>query len=413
MRNSVYIILLISLLMQSNAILGQDSLVPQKDIIDVLFAKKKLKKPAVADSLVIKKLYPSYLPIIGYNPALGMVFGVGVSAGMLTGNKKTTHVSSALANVSVTTKKQINFNARATVYLPNDEWILQSDFRFLIFSQPTYGLGINFMNGQDGLEGAQPMSFNYLRLYQNVYKRIVGRWYAGIGINYDGHTAIEDKNLDTVLPGIIKTSHYTYSVANNLPINKYHTMGITFNGLYDNRDNAVNPMNGSFAQLSFRLNPEFLSTKASSSLYYEYRTYFALRKTVQQQHTIALWTWGQFQTSGTLPYLALPSITWDMYNRSGRGYIQGRLRGENFWYGEAAYRMPLTANGLFGAVAFFNLSTASNQLYKQKLGDDFAPGYGFGFRIKMDKKTNTNITIDYGIGRNGNSGIYFNLQEAF
>jgi hypothetical protein len=31
----------------------------------------------------------------------------------------------------------------------------------------------------------------------------------------------------------------------------------------------------------------------------------------------------------------------------------------------------------------------------------------------MDKKTNTNITIDYGIGRNGNSAIYFNLQEAF
>ncbi|TAH09564.1 MAG: hypothetical protein EAZ12_06320, partial [Sphingobacteriia bacterium] len=65
--------MLISLLLQSNAILGQDSLVPQKDIIDVIFAKKKLKKPAVADSLVIKKLYPSYLPIIGYNPALGMV----------------------------------------------------------------------------------------------------------------------------------------------------------------------------------------------------------------------------------------------------------------------------------------------------------------------------------------------------
>jgi hypothetical protein len=52
-------------------------------------------------------------------------------------------------------------------------------------------------------------------------------------------------------------------------------------------------------------------------------------------------------------------------------------------------------------------------LYKQKLGDNFAPGYGLGFRIKMDKKTNTNITIDYGIGRNGNSAIYFNLQEAF
>ena len=400
-------------MVRTNIILGQDSLVAQKDIVEVLFGNKKAKKKTVADSLVIKKLYPSYLPIVGYNPALGLVAGVGVSAGMLTGNKQTTHVSSALANVSVTTKQQINFNARATVYMPNDGWILQSDFRFLIFSQPTYGLGINFINGQDGSEGAQPMKFNYLRLYQNVYKRIAGRWYAGLGINYDGHSKIEDLNLDTVLPGINKTAHYTYSVANNLPINKYHTFGITFNGIYDSRDNAVNPMNGSFAQLSYRVNVGLLSSSPSSSIYYEYRHYYAFRKTAQQQHTLALWTWGQFQTSGTLPYLALPSITWDMYNRSGRGYIQGRLRGENMWYGEAAYRMPLSANGLFGAVAFFNLTTASNQLYKQKLGDDFAPGFGIGFRIKMDKKTNTNIAIDYGIGRNGNSGIYFNLQEAF
>lgn len=392
---------------------AQDTLVPQKDIVDILFAKRKLKKPIENDSLVKGKLYPSYLPVIGYNPALGGVIGVGVSAGLLTGNKKTTHVSSVLANATVTTKKQINFNARATIYLPNDEWILQSDFRLLIFSQPTHGLGINFMNSKDGSERAQPMKFNYLRLYQNVFKRIAGRWYAGLGINYDGHTSIKDEKLDTTAPGINYTSHYDYSIKNNFPINAYHTLGITFNALYDSRDNAVNAMNGSYAQLSYRVNPGFISSQASSSIYYEYRTYFAVKKTVQHQHTIALWTWGQFLTNGKLPYLALPSITWDMYNRSGRGYIQGRLRGESIWYGEAEYRMPLTQNGLLGAVAFFNLTTASSEQNKQKLGDEFAPGYGLGFRIKIDKKTNANISVDYGIGRNGNSGIYFNLQEAF
>jgi hemolysin activation/secretion protein len=102
-----------------------------------------------------------------------------------------------------------------------------------------------------------------------------------------------------------------------------------------------------------------------------------------------------------------------MYNRSGRGYIQGRIRGENFWYGEAEYRFPITNDGLLGGVAFLNATSASNLTLKQNLWDAFAPGYGIGLRVKMSKQSKTNISIDYGLGKNGSDGIYFNLQEAF
>jgi hypothetical protein len=42
----------------------------------------------------------------------------------------------------------------------------------------------------------------------------------------------------------------------------------------------------------------------------------------------AVWatTWFTF---GSPPYLELPAIRWDTYQRSGRGYPQGRVRGEN------------------------------------------------------------------------------------
>jgi hypothetical protein len=162
------------------------------------------------------------------------------------------------------------------------------------------------------------------------------------------------------------------------------------------------------------LNPTFLgSTKASSTLYYEYRTYLKLSERFQNAPLLAFWTWGQQLIYGKLPYLALPSITWDMYNRSGRGYIQGRIRGENFWYGEAEYRFPITKDGLLGGVAFLNATSASNLALKQNLWDAFAPGYGIGLRVKMSKQSKTNISIDYGLGKNGSDGIYFNLQEAF
>ena len=102
-----------------------------------------------------------------------------------------------------------------------------------------------------------------------------------------------------------------------------------------------------------------------------------------------------------------------MYNRSGRGYVQGRIRGENFWYGETEYRFPITKNGLLGGVGFMNLSSASNLALKQQLWDAYALGYGLGLRVKMSKRTNTNISVDMGLGKNGSGGIYFNLQETF
>jgi hypothetical protein len=146
-------------------------------------------------------------------------------------------------------------------------------------------------------------------------------------------------------------------------------------------------------------------------LYYEWRNYIGVSKRIPR-NVIAFWFWGVLVTSGKAPYLALPSITWDTYNRSGRGYIQGRFRGDNMIYEEAEFRYRITTNGLLGGVVFANLTTASNPLTGQKVFNSVAPGYGFGLRIKMNKKDRTNIAIDYGIG-DGFTGVYFNIREAF
>ncbi len=263
-------------------------------------------------------------------------------------------------------------------------------------------------------QAEQPMRFNYIRFYENAYKQIKGPWYAGIGINIDAHFSINDQSLDTLSIPKIYTSHFLYSKLNGFPLENYTTAGISFNVLHDDRDNAINPSKGYFAQASYRINPEFLgSTKNSSTLYYEYRGYLKLSDKKIQPPLLAFWTWGQFLVSGQLPYLAFPAITWDMYNRSGRGYVQGRIRGENFWYGETEYRFPITKNGLLGGVGFMNLSSASNLALKQQLWDAYALGYGLGLRVKMSKRTNTNISVDMGLGKNGSGGIYFNLQETF
>jgi len=395
----------------------------QVDIFDVI--RKWTGKPpkAIVDTPQERVRNLSLLPIVGYSPANGFVVGGAISVTEFLGNPYKTQLSSALINVSLTTKKQILLNLRFDLYLKENKWYVSGDNRLLFFAQPTYGLGIYGLHDQVyhfGVNGSdvsitdseQPMRFNYVRLYETVSRRVVGKWYAGIGIMFDIDFDIKDQSLRLDTPNQHLTSNYIYSKAYGFDTAHYSANGLAFKIMHDSRDNPVNAYKGNYLNLAFRVNPVALgSTQNSTMLYYEWRNYIGVNKNIPR-NVLAFWFWGVLTTSGHVPYLALPAITWDTYNRSGRGYIQGRFRGENMIYGETEYRYRLSKNGLFGGVVFVNVTTASNPFTGQKVFNSLAPGYGFGLRIKMNKIDRTNIAIDYGIG-DGFHGVYFNIREAF
>ncbi|MFX6751336.1 hypothetical protein ABTH43_19640, partial [Acinetobacter baumannii] len=63
------------------------------------------------------------------------------------------------------------------------------------------------------------------------------------------------------------------------------------------------------------------------------------------KNTLAFWTYDWFTISGKPPYLNLVSTASDTYLNMGRGYIQGRFRGENLLYMESEYRFGISRNG--------------------------------------------------------------------
>ena len=402
----------------------QDSLnfYNEVDIFQVI--RKWMGKPPKVISNVpqqgVKNL--SILPVIGYSPANGFVVGGAVSITEYHGDPKNTRLSSALLNASFTTKKQILLNLRFDYFTSENKWYISGDNRLLFFAQPTYGLGIYGLsnqtyhfsfNGADvpTTDSAQDMRFNYIRLYETFSRRIYKKWYAGVGLMFDIDFNVKDQDLSLDSPQHL-TSNYVYSKAYGFDTAHYSANGLSFQVIHDSRDNPINAYKGTYLNLAFRVNPiAFGSTQSSTMLYYEWRNYIGVSKRIPR-NLIAFWLWGVVTTSGHLPYLANPAITWDTYNRSGRGYVQGRFRGNNMIYEEAEFRYRISKNGLFGGVVFANFTTASNPLTKQQVFESVAPGYGFGLRIMMNKKDRTNIAIDYGIG-NGFSGVYFNIREAF
>ena len=82
-------------------------------------------------------------------------------------------------------------------------------------------------------------------------------------------------------------------------------------------------------------------------------------------------------------------------------------------YGEVEYRVSLRRDGLVGMVAFLNATTVGSTFGDDRLFDDVAPGAGFGFRLRLEKRSRTNVCLDFGFGRNGSHGIYIALAEAF
>lgn len=385
---------------------------------DSLMKKAKLPRP--------NKLYIAAFPFVGYNPALGFLGGFTFNPAVFLGPIATTPISAFAVNASYTSKKQTMVLVRSNIFTKNAGWLMRGDWRLYFYSQPTYGLGsgieshdtvkMSINTGGTGYEignSAQPMRFNYIRFYEAVYKKLTGKLYLGMGFYFDRYYKIKDQalNLDTMPPKI--TDHFAYSSRHNISLTSYSTSGIMFSFVIDERDNSIRPTKGLYLDLEMRFNPVFLgSTKNSTRLYTEFRKYINLSKK-NPAHLIAFWNINSIQLSGYEPYLVLPAVGWDTYNRTGRGYVQGRIRGVDFVYGEVEYRFPISKyTRILSGVAFANITTASNDL-NTKLFKFFDPAAGVGLRIMLNKNSMSNLTIDYAIGMDGSHGLFLNVNETF
>ncbi len=400
----------------------------QDDVFSIFIKKEKRARrdSATEEPVILKKPYFATTPFIGYNPAYGFLIGIGTTMAIYLGDPLKTPVSSVCAAINLTTAKQTIITVRSNIITDGSRYILRGDWRYLVFSQPTYGLGTGIkMHTNRGIvfndggstaslpPDAQPLNYNYIRLYETFFFRFSRNWYFGIGYCLDDFSKIADHNhTDSVPPQ--NTSHYQYSIDHGFNPEKYIISGLSLEVLLDSRDNSIRPTKGYLANVAFRPNFTFLgSAKNSLMLNTEFRTYVGLSKR-RPGHLIGFWYLGQFNEKGTIPYLGLPALCWDMYNRAGRGYIQGSIRGVNFIYLESEYRFPISPySGILSGVAFVNATTASSDDKTRQLFQYVDPAIGFGLRIMFSRKTLSNLCIDFGFGADGTKGIFFNLNETF
>jgi hypothetical protein len=296
-------------------------------------------------------------------------------------------------------KGRYSISFRNNIYTNKNFWNIQGETRFSLYPEYVFGHRTNNQQNQKLL-----ISYKYFRFYQTVLKQVKPYLLAGIGYNLDYHIGVESIGDTIPLSKFIGYEHGTS------PNNNSFSSGITFNLLYDSRNNSLNPVPGAYFNLIYRVNPYILGNGDNTwkSLYLDGRKYISMPG--ERRHVVALWTYLWTALSNNVPFLDLPAIGYEPYQRSGRGMQQKRHRGKSLLYMEGEYRSDLRDDGLLGYVVFANTNITAGPGDGRLRGPH--PAVGAGLRIKFNKRSNTNIALDFAISK-GYSAVLLNLGEAF
>jgi outer membrane protein assembly factor BamA len=345
-------------------------------------------------------------PIIGSNPSAGFLIGVAAQMAFFRGDVSTTRISSGIASFSISTKKQVQFNVRFQTFSDGNRWFLEGDNRFQSTSQNIYGFGTDTPSS-----AAVNTDYGFVRLHETISRQVARDFYLGGGFLLDSHANVQP--ADPSDPSWPTSPYLTYSQRNGLPTSSQQSAGFSLNALLNRRDNDISARRGWRVSSRYRFSFNgFLGGDSSwQELDADGRAYIPI--TASGRHLIALWTYTNFVTAGVAPYFDVPATVMDTYGRSARGFQEGRYRGERLVYGEGEYRGSLVSNGLLGMVIFATMTTVSNRETGEKLFDSVAPSIGGGIRLLLNKHSRTNLCVDVAWGKNGATGVYLAIQDAF
>ena len=172
--------------------------------------------------------------------------------------------------------------------------------------------------------------------------------------------------------------------------------------IYDKRDNPLNPANGSYLETSFQyFDKPIGSPYKFTSFIFDARKYNTLFKKL-------IWNSNVYfvMNKGEVPYRMLATIGGARFLR---GYYRGRFRDNNMIIAQQEFRIPVYK--WFGAAVFGGVGSVAKEK-KDFKKNEIHYDYGVGLRIKINKKENANLRLDYGITKDS-QGLYLVFSEAF
>ena len=371
-KGTTSVLLLYILLFSSHLLIAQPDL--DTTLIDQLFGEHNKKT----------KLLP--LPYAGFLPETGFLAGGALL--MTTRLSKDTSLpfSYTETDFTYTQNHQTIIENDMFLYLGH-HYILKGLVGYESYPDKYWGIGNNTSN--DSLDG-----YNSKRIFADLtfVRKINKKFYAGFKYRLYSMYNIEYLNgTDNIYH--TKVSGYDGSVSN----------GIGLAMIWDSRDNILTSSTGTY--IGF-FNPKFGKYTLSDHTFSRYELDARHFIKIDKKNILALQVVGNFVT-GDAPFNMQAFLGSD---DDMRGYYKGRFRDKDYLSVQAEYRRHLFWR--IGLTAFVSAGDVNNTI-GHLLSTLPKYSYGGGIRLKINRKENINIRLDYAWGIGSNQGLYIYLAEAF
>lgn len=366
-------------------------------------------------------------PAISYSPETKLTLGViGIAYLDLRKGDADTPLSNIDFLAVYTLSKQVLLESRWEVFTRQRRWRSRGELLLQRYPDRNYGIGNDaaVLLAEINSDGSRD-TLNYLNFNSNrikfspvVLRRLRRHLYIGV-----------QSDMEYLFKYRETPEHFEYLTADSLQIRDVPVAGfrsgIGFQVLYDNRDNVINPLKGTFVEFNDRHYAGWMGSDFNFSYFsLEVRQYF----NPWSNHTLALRGMTSLEyTDEQVPLRALSRVGGHKFIR---GFFRGTYQDHHMLSFEAEYRLPFWREGQtfrrwhiwerFGIVGFLGGAQVFHDGAAVRL-DRFNLAAGGGLRILLNARSRANIRIDYAVAlRNDSdgpgkrqSGFYFFLGEAF
>ncbi|MCB2409920.1 BamA/TamA family outer membrane protein [Hymenobacter lucidus] len=355
--------------------------------------------PAAAKS---KKDKPSFwpFPIVFSQPETGIGYGIAVLPVWRFGQDTTARKSNARLLAWRTQNNQSLVQLNHNMFTPGERFLVSGELSFYYkFPINYYGFGPNTSRDDESL-----IEYKVFILNQRVLRQVRRNTFAGLQYRFTNLRDVQVReNIDQGTP------QQRPSLLLQRPAREYEqnstVSGLGPSFLYDGRDNILSTFQGNYLEVAALFNGSALGSDYRFSRFLvDARHFQPLSK--NSKTILATQLIGQFN-AGNVPFREMANLGGD---KILRGYYDGRYRDRQLLALQAELRRPLFWR--VNAVVFGSLGQVGNTLGALADNPVKASG-GAGIRFKYNRRDRLNIRLDYGFGRDGSSGLYFSIGEAF
>lgn len=333
----------------------------------------------------IRKSSLNTYPFVSYTPETDVSFGAGGIFIYYTGKEKTLNPSKIGFGGFYSINNQYRISMINDLYLFNNKLYIKLPMNYGFYVNKYWGIGDQTQDYANAVYTATTFA-------TTLTVQIPTTWFsadrAGLVFDYN-YTEIVDKKGNEFIDDPM-----TFGSDGGQMI------GIGGDLVWDSREHLFTPKSGSYQYIKLVVYPG-VSDFNFAFFEFDTRNYTPLKSGAVLASNFFMQS-----ATGNTPFYKLPSLG----GTQMRGYFFGRYRDSFYAMSQIEYRKKFSKR--WGFVLFGTIGNVAEDITRF----DFQTvkySLGTGARYMFNRKERVNLRADIGIGPDGNSGVYFGIEEAF